>query len=404
VQLSSHRPYRIVTFALWPLAAFVLLDRRIVDGWRRHSVFLFYGLATLAMLVFALGPVGRVFGDRFLWRAPYSWLMMLPGGASLRVPARFAMPFALCLGQAAAIGWTRLVSSSKRLTLGTVAALAVLADGWAVLAAVPLPPAVNVAALDPNAVLIELPMTDLYSDTRALLDAIGHGHTIVNGFSGYSPPHYAPLVAAAQMMDARLFNSLRQDRPVGIYVDPGRDTGGTTRQFIEAQPGVTRLPSSTGSLFVLPAREAAADAPMPQRLAIASITASINSGDAAKMTDGDLRTRWGTVREQRPGDSLSIDFGGAVDFGRLVLEQGSFPGEYPRRLRLEASADGAGWTPVWEGPTSSLLLASALRDPIHLSIGISLSTPMRTRYLRLTCLSARQDDAWSIGELRAYGR
>jgi hypothetical protein len=404
LQFSSHRPYRIVSLALYFAAAFALIDGRVLAAWKRRSPFLFYVAASVAMLLFALGPVGRVFGERFLWKAPYSWLMMLPGGAALRVPARFAMLFVLCLGQAAAMGWTRLVTSAKLKPLAIVAALAVLADGWAILVARPLPPPTDVAALDPQAVLLELPMTDLYSDTRALLNATMHGRTLVNGFSGYSPPDYAPLVAAAQMMDAHLFDVLRENRPLGIYIDPDRDEDGKVRKFVEAQPGVTRLPSSTGPLFVFPALKAAASGLELRPLPIASITASTDSYDVGKMTDGDPHTRWGTQRGQSPGDSLSIDFGGTAELGRVVLEQGPFAGDYPRALRVEVSADGSAWTIVWEGPTASLLMMSAVRDPIRMPLVIDLSAPVRTRYVRLTCLSAREVEWWSVSELKAYGR
>lgn len=109
------------------------------------------------------------------------------------------------------------------------------------------------AALDPAAVLLELPITDLYGDTKALLNATRHGRTMVNGYSGYSPPHYGALASGTRTMDAHVLDALRQARPLGIYIDPDRDADGRYRTFLEAQPGVTRVASSTGALFVLPA-------------------------------------------------------------------------------------------------------------------------------------------------------
>ena len=253
LRFSSRRPYQIVSVALWLAAACIVLDGRVVNGWKRRSPFLFYLVATVAMLLFALGPTGRVFGERFLWKAPYSWLMLLPGGGTLRVPSRFAMLFALCLGQAAALAWTRLIPRARVAPLALAAALAVLADGWAIVAVEKVPRAVDVAALGPAAVLLEWPITNLFGDTKALLNATMHGRTMVNGYSGYSPPHYGPLASGTRTMDAHVLDALRQARPLGIYIDPDRDADGRYRTLLEAQPGVTRVASSTGALFVLPA-------------------------------------------------------------------------------------------------------------------------------------------------------
>jgi hypothetical protein len=403
IDFSSHRPYRIATVAIWLGVAFVVLDPRMRDGWRRRSTLLFYLVATVAMLTMALGPVGRVFGDRFLWRAPYSWLMLLPGGGALRVPARFGMLFALCLGQAAAMGWTKIVSRAARRSLVLVVALAVVADGWASMSVVAVPRPIDVAALAPAAVLIELPMPDLYADTQAMLNATAHGHTLVNGFSGYSPPHYAPLVGAAEAMDARMFDVLREERPLGIYVDPARDAGDAYRKFVETQPGIERLPSSTGALFVLPAFKAPEPAGLRQ-LPIAAIVATITPDDARKMMDGDPGSAWGTQRAQNRGDIVTIDLGAAAGVSRLVLEQGRFAGDYPRRLRIDVSDDAASWITAWEGPTAARLMASAIHDPTHMSITIDLAAPATGRYVRLVCMSDRLEEAWSVAEVRVFGR
>ena len=56
---------------------------------------------------FSLGPFPTLAGRRVLFRAPYAWLMELPGYSSIRVPARFGMLFILCLAVAAgcAFAW-----------------------------------------------------------------------------------------------------------------------------------------------------------------------------------------------------------------------------------------------------------------------------------------------------------
>src|SRR5262249_40976817 len=59
----------------------------VVAAARRRSVLGFYALAAFATWVFALGPDPEFFGHRFLYQAPYGWLMRLPGFEGLRVPA-----------------------------------------------------------------------------------------------------------------------------------------------------------------------------------------------------------------------------------------------------------------------------------------------------------------------------
>ena len=65
------------------------------------------------MAVFALGPTARLMGERVLYKAPYAWLMLLPGFADgFRAPARFAMLVALCLSVAAALAFVRVTRST----------------------------------------------------------------------------------------------------------------------------------------------------------------------------------------------------------------------------------------------------------------------------------------------------
>src|SRR5262249_21034024 len=59
------------------------------SAYRRRSVTAFYLLAAFVTWIFALGPNPTLMDHRFLYRAPYSWLMLLPGFEGLRVPARF---------------------------------------------------------------------------------------------------------------------------------------------------------------------------------------------------------------------------------------------------------------------------------------------------------------------------
>ena len=70
---------------------------------------MFYVLAMLLMYILSMGPEPRFLGTPFMYRAPYSWLMRLPGFDAIRAPARFAMLAVLCLSVAAGLSFARLM-------------------------------------------------------------------------------------------------------------------------------------------------------------------------------------------------------------------------------------------------------------------------------------------------------
>ena len=116
------------------------LEPRIVGAWRRRSPLLFYVLATAAMYLLCFGPRPRFLGEPFIYRAPYSWLMSLPGYDAVRVPARFAMLAALCLSVVAALAFARLTRRGRwfiRAPLAAMVAAGVLVDSW--IGEMPLP-------------------------------------------------------------------------------------------------------------------------------------------------------------------------------------------------------------------------------------------------------------------------
>ncbi len=124
----------------------------------------FYALATIAMWMFALGPTARLLGYRVLYKAPYAWLMVLPGFRDeFRAPARFAMLAGLTLSAAAAVAFWRLTAprtARVRVLATCAAATAVMLDGWiAPLPIVRPPPALEVpAAVSASAAILKLPL------------------------------------------------------------------------------------------------------------------------------------------------------------------------------------------------------------------------------------------------------
>jgi hypothetical protein len=207
------------------------------------------------MFVLALGPHPHAFGAPIFYEAPYAGLMALPGGHSLRVPARFAMLVILCLSQTAALALTYVSSQRQPRSLVAALVLAIALDGWVlVLKTVPVPATIDLSGFDHSIPVLELPMADLYSDTTAMLRATAHGHPLVNGYSGYLPPHYRPLRQALQDFNAGTLRDLRTSGPLLVVINRVHDREGTSRAFVAAASGAALVRETADVLiYSLPA-------------------------------------------------------------------------------------------------------------------------------------------------------
>ena len=403
--VSVNHPYKAAFMSAWLVGAALLCDRRVVAGWRHASPFLFYAIGAALMLLFALGPTGRVFGALFLSPAPYAALMALPGGHTLRVPARFAMLFMLCLSAAAAFAFARLTRRGATAPLVAGLAIAIALEGWVPklnLAAVP--PMISLGGLDTNAAVLELPSQDLYRDTAAMLRATAHGHPVVNGFSGYGPPHYAVLQEGLRTFDASVLTALQQFGPLIVVVDRAYDDNGHYADFMEHVPDAEWvLRTGIGPAYVLPAAPPAAPV-VGGPLSVASVAASGNDGIAHFMIDGVLATQWQTVGPQTAGDQVVITFDRPVTISRLEMDLGAFQVNYPRRLRISVADHHEPPVVVWEGGTAGAAMLAALADPVRTPLAIDLPRLAHGRQLFLTLAATDPVVYWSIAELRVFGR
>lgn len=257
--ISVTRPHKVFTTAVWLLALGALVHPRAAAAWRGRSAWLFYGAASCAMFIFALGPMPQAFGVEILYRAPYALLMTLPGGHSLRVPARFAMPMMLCLSQAAAFAWVKLAGPGTRAPILAVVAAAIAIDGWMpVLKTDPVPPPLDLSGLDTATPVLELPLADTYTETTAMLRATLHGHPLVNGFSGYLPAVYQRRRELLQALDPEALLPVRALGPLIVVVNTPSDGDGRIRAYISGMPGAQLVrETDVGPVFLLSATDSA---------------------------------------------------------------------------------------------------------------------------------------------------
>ncbi|HYN06495.1 MAG TPA: hypothetical protein VES67_03800 [Vicinamibacterales bacterium] len=405
VTISFTRPFKVFTTALWLLFFAIASDRRLVDAWRRRSAFVFYTSAAIVMLVFALGPFGRAFGVTLVYALPYYWLMEVPGGDALRVPARFAILFMLCLGQAAALGFSRLTPGGARRGLVAVLAVAITIEGWVLRMPTGLvPAAADLSSVDPRSIVIELPVVDEYTATGAMLRQTRHRHPIANGYSGYALPHQGIFEFGLRELDETVLAAYQRVGPVAVLVTRDRGDDGPALALMDGIRDARRTATlPVGALYQLPERKESTDPSPGQPLPIASIALSGPDPKPALLVDGDWSTRWEAVPDQVPGDQVLITLAAPATISRVELDLGQYGLDFPRRLRVSVGRDGAPPAQVWEGKTGGLALLGALEDRRRVPIAIDLPAGATGNQILLSLVEEHPKISWSIAEVRVFG-
>jgi hypothetical protein len=394
------KPLSIASF-LFVCAFLTLPAFRLV--WRRRSAFWFYMFAAVAMLVLSFGPRARLAGMPVLFRAPYAWLMNLPGFSEIRVPARFGMLFVLCLPVAAAVGFARLTSALSAKTqraLAVAVVIVALVEGWPRVAMAP--PASPIAALSvfrDDAPLIELPLGTTERDVAAEYRGMTHGRPTINGYSGYEPPHYQVLRIGLTLNDGAVLDELARDRDIIVAVDRH---GEFERWVRVVGPRPVIADDSNWRLYRIAAGggpPVADGAP----LSIQSVTANFRNETVGRMLDGKATTAWSTGQVQAGNESVLIDLGRRRDVSGVGLALGPFALGFPRALLVDCSADQLQWTVCWRGSSTALAMRAAIDAPLSSVIRIPVSA-LAARYIRLHQTSTDPTDEWAIAELTVFGR
>jgi hypothetical protein len=394
--VSVTRPDKPLTLAVIAALCWMSTMPMIVVAAGRRAVLPFYTLAAFAMWVFSLGPEPEFFGHRALYRAPYGWLMRLPGFDGLRVPARFWMMALLCLGVLAALAINRLGGRARRYAVA-VAAIGLVLDGWpksfTVIAAPERRPApAGVAAR------LDLPMIP-ENDFLALYQQTLEGVPLINGFSGYEAPHRYPLSVLLDAGDPRALRALAALGPIGVVIDHKLDEDGRSRKLVAEYPGATLAETHAGwSSYRIPARSEPPLVPEPsgEPLRIKTVDAFPGQPHAARAIDGDLNTHW-SGGAQRAAADFTIELEQASHVGQLVLDLGGFRTDFPARLEITVSSDGSTWDRVFLDSASLNAYYGALRQPRVIPLVFPLGRD-HVRFIRLRQLGWSEHD-WSIAEV-----
>jgi hypothetical protein len=404
--LSVGTPHKPLSIALLLFAIAGVLHPSVRTAWRRRSALTFYALAAVAMWLFSLGPAPTLMDRPFIYKAPYAWLMLLPGVDGVRVPARFWMLAVLCLSVAAGLSIRQLGARWPRFAaaLPVLACVGLLSDSWPVGIALQQPP--EARPIQTRAIArLELP-TNPAHDATVLYRATAHRRPVFNGYSGYFAPHYWALQYLVDHHDPEALTRLSAFGNLEVVIDHALDPDGGLRQFVGGHPQAERVYQDASYTTYRIQRGPQVQSlptiggdPVP----IASISAALNAALVGGMTDHDIVTRWHAGREQRPGDAMTVDLGQPRTVHGVETLIGGYVADFPRALSIETSLDGLAWSTAWSGKTALTAFSAALADPLNVPLPFPFE-PRPARYLRFTQTGSDETYYWSVAELRVFGK
>ena len=403
--LSVGTPHKPLSVGLLALVIAGAMHPSVRTAWRRRSTMTFYALAAAVMWLLSLGPAPTLFDRPLIYKAPYAWLMLLPGVEGIRVPARFWMLAALCLAIAAALAIRQLAARWPRYAraIPVIACVGTLIDAW------PVPIVMEKRPADrPNhtraVARLDLPPVPSH-DSISLYRATEHRRPLFNGYSGYFAPHYSAMQYMIKHHDPAVLARFSSFGPIEVVIDRDWDPGDALRNFVVSAPQTTLVYRDDNySAFRVERGPYAAALPklQGQSLPVASISAKFNAAIVGAMIDHDIMTRWHCGREQRPGDGFTVDLGTVRTVGGAELMIAGFVADFPRQLLIETSGDGATWATAWNGNAPLVALSAALEDPLNISMPFQFER-RPARYVRFTQLGTEETYYWSVAELRIVG-
>jgi hypothetical protein len=403
--LSVRTPQKPFSVALLLAVVALALHPSIRAGWGRRSALAFYTLGALVMWLFSLGPAPTLMNQPLLYKAPYAWLMLVPGVEGVRVPARFWVLATLCLAVACALALGYIVERWPivRRPLIAIVAILGLVEAWP--AALPLIEAPASRPSHSSAVSrLELP-TGSVPDLIALYRAAAHRRPLANGYSGYFAPHYGAQQELLGRRNPAVLSHLASFGELEVIVNHDRDGDRFWRDFLAAQPNV-QLVSEEKDYTVYRVPQNPERLRVPQFsapvLSIAGIRASTAEDRVSRMTDGDLITRWDTAGPQDSTNVVTIDLGSVRQIEGFETQIGGYLADFPRRLAVDLSEDGVSWVTAWEGETALMTYVAALEIPRTVPLRIPLGN-RRSQYVRMRQTGADRTYYWTIAELKVFG-
>ena len=399
----------------------------VLGSWRRAVGG--YVLITLLAVWFSMGP-GTA--------RPYALLFhILPGFSGLRVPARFAAVVIVGLAVLAGAGFTFVFDRLPRsLAAGIAVALAAVmvlegqhSGGGLSEVGAPADKTWDRAAYDwlrasPPGAAIELNITRMNDfhpfTTMYQLNALRHGHPIVNGYAGWpsqlqeflgdgaspihEPGHIADTLEGLRAIGVQyvlLHESTLASRDeasrIAAEVRAARNQLAQVERFGDVWswrliPNVTRGPgvSFDDELHRID----------PRRI---RLRASTEEGRLPLVVDGDIETRWMTGQSQTGNEWVEFNFDHPANIARLRLEtapRGLL--DYPRTLTIESVGATGTIDTLFSGTVVAEMIEAIAKDeqraPIEFVFHDNRSVALRLRQ------TGTSQSWWSIFEVGLWER
>ena len=407
--MAVHETSRPATVALALLAIAALTSPAGVDAARRRSPLAFYAGAAGLMWLFALGPLPLFFGERALYRGPYSYLMSVPGFATaFRVPGRFAMLMAFALSMAAAVAFVRVTANASvtvRRAFGAFMVAGILLDSW--ITALPVAPSPDKVQwpgeIARAAGVLELPLGGNGDEIAAVWRSIDHGKPVVNGYSGYDPPHHRLLRLALERRDISVLGGVAEYGPILIAVDNESAESGFWRTALPNAGASAAAGADKRRTFVMLPRKEAPARPPGAPLTLIGGSASPGRFVLQDLIDGNPSTYWVSTELQRGDERVQVQLDGMHRVSGVILSMGLFAESYPRRLRIETSRDGAAWNAAVEDAPAGMAFSEIIRDFPRAQLSFRLPD-VESRFVRLSQLGRDPHAFWVISDITVLGR
>jgi hypothetical protein len=322
---------------------------------RERSVPGFYALAACAMWLLALGPTGRFMGARIWYKAPYSWLLIVPGSDSVRVPARFWMLAVLCLAVVVAYGMSTLRRRSPRVawTLSAIVCAGLIAEAW--MAALPLlTPPTRVAALESSSrqvPVLEVPLGSYERDLEAMYRQMSHGRPIVNGYSAYEPRSFISLRVGLDNGDAAALRPFAERTALDILVHTGVEKSDAYDRLVRTA-GAVLVTSGAGFRLYHLSQQPPLVEPPPSAPARLSRITDTRRGDVTALLTSDAPSSWVVV------SSLDVELAAPCTLDEVALD--AQPGLIHVAVQGRSSEDR---TDLWSGSVGERSVRGALAHP-----------------------------------------
>jgi hypothetical protein len=200
--------------------------------------------------------------------------------------------------------------------------------------------------------------------------AMTHGLPVVNGYSGYVPPHYHALQLGLVREEPGVLGAVRELGPLLVLLDRNAPRAEGQEGLLLAEPGVRPLGEERGRrAYFLPRTPPDPPAVLGERIPTRVVRGSRNRG--------------------------IFDLGEAQAVGGIRLEFGKGVSSLPPRVTVETGVAPGRWTAVWDGPVAALAVRGALHDPLRVPVVLETAGAFG-RFLRIRV------ELWTIEEVAAF--